>query len=269
MNKNWKSKYFETNAKESHINIFRSLEIENYFKQLLKKKGFNLHTYRLNFSNSVLQIFISAYKKSTITKKNNNLKTKKIELVNKIKSQNILKTLNNYTNNKLHIALKILNLNDHNQLNKQKTDLNLSRFKIPELEQLYPLILNQQNSTKLLGIFIAEYLKTTKRHNFFFNSLQKSLNLLLKQKNSKIKGIKILIKGRLNNAARSKNQYIKIGMIPLITRSRIIDYSETTAFTQNGTIGIKIWISHKKLQNLKNLYNNKNTKILSTKLKNF
>ena len=38
MNENWKSKYFETNTKESHINIFRNLEIENYFKQLLKKK---------------------------------------------------------------------------------------------------------------------------------------------------------------------------------------------------------------------------------------
>lgn len=269
MNKLWKSKYFETNAKESHINIFRSLEIENYFKQLLKKKGFNLHTHRLNFSNTVLQVFISAYKKSTINKKNDDLKTKKTELLNKIKSQNILKTLNNFTHNKFHITLKILNLNNHSQQNKPKANFNLSRFKIPELEQLYPLILRQQKSTKLLGIFIAEYLKTTKRHNFFFNSLHKSLSLLLKQKNSKIKGIKILIKGRLNNAARSKNQYIKIGMIPLITKSRTVDYSETTAFTPNGTIGIKIWISHKKLQSVKDSCINKNTKPLFTELKNF
>lgn len=268
MNKLWKSKYFETNAKESHINIFRSLEIENYFKQLLKKKGFNLHTYRLNFSNSVIQVFISAYKKSTIDKKNDNLKTKKTELLNKINSRNILKTLNNFTNNKFHITLKILNLNNHSQQDRPKTNLNLSRFKIPELEQLYPLILRQQNSTKLLGIFIAEYLKATKRHNFFFNSLHKSLDLLLKQKNSKIKGIKILIKGRLNNAARSKSQYIKVGMIPLITRSRTIDYSETTAFTTNGTIGIKVWISHKKLQNVKDSCTNESTKPLFTKLKN-
>ena len=247
MNKHWKSKYFETNTKESHINIFRSLEIENYLKQLLKKKGFNLHTYRLNFSNSVLQIFISVYKKTGTNKKNNNLQTKKTKLLDKINSQNILKTLNNFTKNKLHITLKVLNLNNHNQLNKKKSNLNLSKFRIPELEQLYPLIMNQQNSTKLLGIFIAEYLKTTKRHNFFFNSLHKSLTLILKQKNSKIKGIKILIKGRLNNATRSKNQSIKVGIVPLITKNRTINYSETTAFTSNGTIGIKIWISYKKL----------------------
>jgi ribosomal protein S3 len=69
MNKHWQAKYFEKSAKESHVNIFRSLEIENYFKQLLKKKGYNLHSYRLNFSNSVLQIFISAYKKILSNKK--------------------------------------------------------------------------------------------------------------------------------------------------------------------------------------------------------
>jgi ribosomal protein S3 len=102
----------------------------------------------------------------------------------------------------------------------------------------------------LLGTFIAEYLKTTKRHNSFFSSLSKSLNLSLKQEESRIKGIKILIKGRLNNAARSRNQYIKLGTIPLITKNRNIDYSESTAFTPNGTIGIKIWISHKKVQDI-------------------
>ena len=251
MNKYWKSKYFETNAKEAHINIFRSLEIENYFRQLLKKKSYNLHTYRLNFSNSTLQVFISAYKKSTGNEKNNKLKTKKTKFLDHISSQNILKTLKSFTQNKLHVSIKTLNLNNHTQLNRTKANLNLSRFRIPELEQLYPLILNQQDSAKLLGMFVAEQLKKTKRHNLFFNSLYKNLDMILKQKNSKIKGIKILVKGRLNNATRSNNKYIKIGMIPLITKNRTLDYSETTAFTSNGTIGVKIWISHKKLQDIK------------------
>lgn len=250
MNKHWQAKYFEKSAKESHVNIFRSLEIENYFKQLLKKKGYNLHSYRLNFSNSILQIFISAYKKILSNKRNNNFKTKKTELLTNIKSKNILKTLSHFTNNKLHVNLKILNLNNHNQQNKSQASINLSRFRVHEIEQLYPLVVNQEDSAKLLGTFIAEYLKTTKRHNSFFSSLSKSLNLSLKQEESRIKGIKILIKGRLNNAARSRNQYIKLGTIPLITKNRNIDYSESTAFTPNGTIGIKIWISHKKVQDI-------------------
>ena len=226
-----------------------------------------MHTYRLNFTNATLQIFISAYKKNKHSEKGNKFTTKKTELLTKIKSENIIKTLNQFTKNRLHISLKVLNLNKHNQQNKTKTNINLSRFKIPELEQLYPLILNQQHSAELLGIFIAEYLKKTKRHNMFFNSLHKNLSIILNKKNSKIKGIKILVKGRLNNATRSKNQYIKIGMIPLITKNRIIDYSETTSFTSNGTIGIKIWVCHKKLQNTTKS-NEKNT-ITKIPLKNF
>jgi ribosomal protein S3 len=270
MNKHWQSKYFEKSAKESHVNIFRSLEIENYLKQLLKKKGFNLHLYRLNFSNSVLHIFVSSYKKALSNKKSSNLKTKKTELLNKIVSKNILKTLTHFTRNKFHINFKLLNLNNHNQQTKPKTILNLSRFRIPEIELLYPLVIKQKDSAKLLGTFIAEYLKTTKRHNFFLNSLSKSLHLALKQQDSKIKGVKILLKGRLNNAARSRNKYLKIGTIPLITKSRDIDYAESTAFTQNGTIGIKVWISYKKIQNVsKEKGNPVKTRTSDLRLKNF
>nr|YP_009317752.1 ribosomal protein S3 [Navicula ramosissima]AOY40392.1 ribosomal protein S3 [Navicula ramosissima] len=246
MNKYWKSKYFETNAKESHINIFRSLEIENYFKQLLKKKSYNLHTYRLNFSKSTLQVFVSAYQKTTTSERNSKLRTKKTELL--INSKSILKTLNAFTKNRLHINLKTLNLNNHNQFNRPKLTLNLSRFRIPELEQLYPLLYTNKTQQNYLEFLLRNILKWQKGIIFFFNSLQKSLNLLLRQKNSRIKGIKIQIKGRLNNAARSNSRQIKVGMIPLMTKSRTISYSETTAFTPNGTIGIKIWISHKKFQ---------------------
>ena len=183
MNNNyWESKYFENNTKESQINIFKSLEIENYLKQLLKKRNFNLHTYRLNFSNSTLQVFLSVYKKTITNEKNRKFATKKTELLNKIESKSILKTLNSFTKNKYHLTLKILNLSKHTKENEVKTNLNLSRFKIPELEQLYPLILSQRNSAKLLGIFIAEYLKKTKRPNPFFNSLEKKSESYFKTK---------------------------------------------------------------------------------------
>ena len=68
---------------------------------------------------------------------------------------------------------------------------------------------------------------------------------MINQKFSKIKGVKILIKGRINNAARSQTRIIKLGKISLISQSSNINYSESTAFTSNGTIGIKVWISEK------------------------
>lgn len=123
--------------------------------------------------------------------------------------------------------------------------LNFHRLKIPG--KLYLILATQTNLAELLGKYITEQLKTIKRHNFFFNSLKKNLTLLIKQKFSKIKGIKILIKGRLNNASRSRTRIIKIGKIPIITKNMAIDYSESTAFkTSHGTIGIKIWINYVK-----------------------
>ena len=251
MNNHWKFKYFEKNTYESHINIFRSLEIENYFKQLLRKQGFNLQNYRLNFSNSILNIFLSVYKKNEKTsdlKKKESFHNKKTKISSKINLKKILKNLNEFTENRLHITLKIMVINNpkrHKTANKTLSSLNLHRFRIPEMKRLYFTLTTQPNSAKLLGDFIAEQLRMTKRHNFFMSSLNKSLTLIIKQKCFKVNGIKILIKGRLNNAARSRNQIMKIGKIPLLTKSIEIDYAESTSFTPNGTIGIQVWISQK------------------------
>ena len=64
-----------------------------YLKQLLKKRNFNLHTYRLNFSNSTLQVFLSLDKKTITNEKKHKFATKKTELLNKIESRNIPKII--------------------------------------------------------------------------------------------------------------------------------------------------------------------------------
>ena len=65
-NQLWKLKYFEKNKQESHINIFRSLEIENYLKQSLKRYGFNLHNYKLNLLTTRVSIFLTICEKAKI-----------------------------------------------------------------------------------------------------------------------------------------------------------------------------------------------------------
>jgi small subunit ribosomal protein S3 len=105
-------------------------------------------------------------------------------------------------------------------------------------------MVTHKNSAKLLSDFIALQLRT-KRHNFFLNFLKESLNFIINQKFSRIKGIKVIIKGRLNNAARSRHYLIKVGKISLIKIKSKINYSESVAFTSNGTLGIKVWINEK------------------------
>jgi hypothetical protein len=267
-----KTIYFERTNKESHINIFRSLEIENYFKQSLKKQGFNLHDHSLSFSGTKIKIFLSIYDKTQSQKKKRcasaitklivgkklweqpnqmskqNFETHKENLRRQTQAnfwKNSLKGLNKLTENQFQITLRIKWVSKkflEKNAKKSISDLRY-KFRIFEMKRLYLALSTQKNTAGLLSIFISEYLRTTKRHNFFFNSLIQGLTLIIKQKHSKMKGLKILLKGRLNNAPRSRNKTIKIGKIPLITQNVDLNYAESVSFTPNGTIGIKIWIN--------------------------
>ena len=57
-----------------------------------------------------------------------------------------------------------------------------------------------------------------------------------------VKGVKIVLKGRLDGAEMARYEWGKKGRIPLQTIRANIDYAEKTAFTTYGTIGIKVWI---------------------------
>jgi len=304
MSHHWKHQYFEKSKSELHANIFRSLEIEQYLGQILKNNGFNLHNYKLNFSDFVINIFLSVhktephffeFKKSiSITEKKLFLKKKReVKLKNVMKgnylrrrsaknpssklnyvrtlrayeehlsklgskkllslnslSKKILESLNLFTHNRFNINLTVQEINFiSSDSNSKQALLSFRKFeKTPFFKEgrslLVPLI-KQHNSAKLLGAFVASQLETIKRHNFFFNFLQESLTLIVFQKPSKVHGIKILISGRLNNAARSRNKIVKIGKISLLKIDSIIDSSKSTAFTSNGTFGIKVWICKK------------------------
>jgi hypothetical protein len=241
MNPFWKQKYSEKSNTESHVNIFRSLEIENYLKQLFKKEGYDLQNSRLNFSNSALTIFLSKYRTSKPARR----KTKRTQKNTFWKDS--IKSINKFTDNKFHINLKVISDKClSKKVDKNLQNMNFFRFRIPELKKLYTTLATHPNSSELLSNFVTTQLRATKRHNFFLGSLKESLTLLIKQKHSAVKGIKFLIKGRLNNAPRSQKRVIKMGKIPIMTQNMNISYSESTAYTPNGTIGVKLWVASKK-----------------------
>lgn len=250
MNEFCKQKYSEKTKTESHINIFRSLEIENYIKQLFKKTNFELQNFKLNFSNSVFTLYLSKCRIYEPVRKKGKRKT--------FWKSSVIKTLNQFTNNKLHVNLKVTNDKYFNKtIGGSLRNINFYRFRMPELEKLYTTLATHPNSSELLSNFVVTQLRTTKRHNFFLNSLKESLTLVIRQKHSAIKGLKLIIKGRLNNAPRSQKRIIKIGKIPIITQNVKVTYSECTAYTSNGTIGVKLWISSKKKDTKKKSFKQK------------
>lgn len=73
-----------------------------------------------------------------------------------------------------------------------------------------------------------------------------------------VKGIKILLSGRLGGAEIARREQLKAGMLPLQTLRADIDYGQATAFTTYGTIGIKVWIYKGEIFNERNKDDKKN-----------
>lgn len=99
------------------------------------------------------------------------------------------------------------------------------------------------HSASLLSNYISRRLIKTKSHSQFLYTFKDILVILQKTKISKIKGIKVKVKGRLNGKARSVSKTILIGEMPVQTLTAKIDYSESISYTSNGTFGVKVWIA--------------------------
>ena len=63
-------------------------------------------------------------------------------------------------------------------------------------------------------------------------------------KSAEVKGIKVMISGRLNGAEIARSEWAVEGKVPLHTLRADIDYAVATAHTTYGALGIKVWIFH-------------------------
>jgi len=165
----------------------------------------------------------------------------------------IFKVLNSFNNNKLNIVLNFCCVNKdlHFLKTTQKKIFkslqkfrNTSFFKEGGVELLFHVVYNS-NSANLLAKFIVSQLEKIKRQKFFFSFLNQTLTVLLNSNLSQVKGVKMIVRGRLNGAPRAKQKIIIIGDIPVQSISTKLDYSQATAHNSNGSYGIKIWVVEK------------------------
>ena len=167
----------------------------------------------------------------------------------------LFESLSLFLNKKIQISLSLAQINKDNNIidsfnKKEKKLIAKSLTKLRKFKQsnffnegstlLYNCLLSD-NPSELLSKYISTQLKAIKKHNFFLGFLKNTLKIFLKKNFFKTKKIKILIKGRLNGAPRAKKKVLHVGIPPSLTLNLNISYSESTAFTPNGTLGIKIW----------------------------
>ena len=264
---------FKTNLKKKNSIIKNSIKNYKNYQELnycfntvpisLQKKNIVIANGIIKTEKNSLKIkrlkFLKNYKKYLFIKSYENAKT--IE-TNKFLS-NFFESIHLFVNKKINIFLTIQQLNKNL---KQNIDIDkakllkkkLINFKKYDQNKFFKDGVNviftcatQQNSANLLAQFIAVQLQKIKRHNFFLKFIKATLLLFNKTNLSNIQGIKIKIKGRFNGAPRAKHKIITIGNgVPNLTINSKIDYSEETAYTSNGTFGVKVWIYEKFKNNL-------------------
>ena len=61
-------------------------------------------------------------------------------------------------------------------------------------------------------------------------------------RSANVKGVKIQVSGRLNGAEIARTEWVRAGRVPLQTLRANLDYSNKTAKTIYGIIGVKVWI---------------------------
>jgi ribosomal protein S3 len=62
---------------------------------------------------------------------------------------------------------------------------------------------------------------------------------------SVLKGVKIILKGRLRKNPRANHKIWTIGDVPVQSFNCKIDYFQATTHNSNGSYGIKIWVVEK------------------------
>lgn len=157
-------------------------------------------------------------------------------------------------NIKIFLTLHQLNKNVHQEMNKNKIKfLKKSLIKLRKYKQneffkegvnILFMSTTKHQMANLLSQFVSTHLaKSKKKHNFFLKFVTTTLTLFESNPDSNIKGMKIKISGRLNGRPRARHKIITVGNgVPAITLNSNMDYAESTAYTANGTLGVKVWI---------------------------
>lgn len=123
---------------------------------------------------------------------------------------------------------------------KREIDLLLRTLKLsekPEIKIDIEEIRSPEVSAQLVGQMVAEGLEKRLQ---FRRVLKQTIEKVMA--NRDVKGVRIMMSGRLGGADMSRTEELKKGRIPLQTLRADIDFARVRANLPYGVIGIKVWI---------------------------
>lgn len=250
--------------KKKHVKVQKHAHNYIRYQKMIYNKKLNKYIEIKNFRNIKNTIVFEKKKKNF--RRINLLKYYKKAIISTnhqkleyIKTDSFLekfsKSLHLFINKKINVYITFKQLNKSLKQNLTKANVKLLKKSVVQLrkyeqnefskEGINVLLLctTKTNSASLLAEFIATQLKKLKRHNFFLRFIKAALIIFNNNPLSKLQGIKIKIKGRINGAPRAKHKIITINNgVPVLSLKSKVDYAEATSYTANGTLGVKIWM---------------------------
>ena len=244
--------FYSVNSLQIFISFYLTEKTINAIDKSLTK-------YQKKFSIRIKRLSIKK-----INKKNTfyyRLKAKQMIILRKFEDI-LLESLALYTKKKINIFIKLQNLNNYKQLTYSQIKNCKTVFKqlkkfvrnsfFKEALNILFISISKRKSAKLLTEFISYQFKQnqirndqstiSRKDNYFVGFLKQSIQLLINTEVSRISGAKVVIKGRFNRAPRAKKVIMQFGKFSLQSINSRVDYHHSTAYTINGTFGIKIWL---------------------------
>lgn len=107
----------------------------------------------------------------------------------------------------------------------------------PELKVDIEEVRSPESNAAIVGYMIAEGLE---KRMPFRRVLKQTVEKVMA--NRDVKGVRVMVAGRLGGTEMARTEQIKKGRIPLQTFRADIDYAREKAYLPYGVIGIKVWI---------------------------
>ncbi|MAZ56725.1 30S ribosomal protein S3 [bacterium] len=123
---------------------------------------------------------------------------------------------------------------------KKEIDMLLRKLKLsekPDIKIDIEEIRNPETSAAIVGQMVVEGLE---KRMPFRRVLKQTVEKVMA--NRDVKGVRIIVSGRLGGADMARREELKKGRIPLQTLRADIDFSRERALLPYGVIGIKVWI---------------------------
>jgi|TARA_B110000240_G_C13513559_1_gene461657 hypothetical protein len=261
----WNFKCTELNKEESSLLLYKNININAYIHRIFELHGFFLMTCKFEYSGSSVLVNLSFLEHLIYDKKVSSYIEKKSisskkDSVTKLVNLYLIPVLNNYFYKKVSVFIKVNDLGkdfENSILRSKPYKIEhkniMKRFKFfrnydksDELIKIAFVTVMNKKSSKLLAKTISYLITNQKRrHSNILSFVKKLFDILIPLKLSNISGLRLVVAGRLNGFPRAKKRLLKIGSLPLQSLNAPIDYSETVAYTPNGTFGIKVWVCGK------------------------